>query len=86
MSDKPQIHWHEHAVAREEREQLNGHHGCVLWFTGLSASGKSTIGNLLDHKLHSLNKRSFLLDGDNVRHGLYLNATSAGLQQQHSKD
>ena len=88
MGDDPQVqvHWHEHAVARAEREQLNGHKGCVLWFTGLSASGKSTIANLVDHKLHSLGKHSFLLDGDNVRHGLYLNAAPAGLRQQHSEE
>ena len=88
MSDDPQIeiHWHKHAVTREERERLHGHKGCVLWFTGLSASGKSTIANLLDHKLHSLGKHSFLLDGDNVRHGLYLNAAPAGLRQQHSEE
>ena len=87
MSDDSQIqvHWHEHSVTREERERLNGHKGCVLWFTGLSASGKSTIANLVDHKLHSLGKHSFLLDGDNVRHGLYLNAAPAGLRQQHSE-
>jgi adenylylsulfate kinase len=88
MSDDSQVevHWHKHAVAREERERLNGHKGCVLWFTGLSASGKSTIANVVDHRLHSLGKHSFLLDGDNVRHGLYLNAAPAGLRQQHSDD
>jgi adenylylsulfate kinase len=88
MSDDPQVqvHWHKHAVTREERERLNAHKGCVLWFTGLSASGKSTIANLVDHKLHSLGKHSFLLDGDNVRHGLYLNAAPAGLRQQHSEE
>jgi adenylylsulfate kinase len=49
---------------------LNGHRGCVVWFTGLSGSGKSTIANQLDRKLHALGARSYLLDGDNVRHGL----------------
>lgn len=88
MSDdsKVQVHWHKHSVAREQRERLNGHKGCVLWFTGLSASGKSTIANLVDNKLHSLGKHSFLLDGDNIRHGLYLNAAPAGLRQQHSEE
>ncbi len=72
MSDEQQVqvHWHEHAVSREEREQLNRHKGCVVWFTGLSACGKSTVANLLDHRLHSLGLRSFVLDGDNIRHGL----------------
>ena len=60
MSDDPKVrvHWHEHAVAREQRERLNGHELCVPWFTGLSASGKSTIANLVDHNLHSLGKPS----------------------------
>ncbi len=62
--------WHEHAVSRPEREALNGHRGCVVWFTGLSGSGKSTIANLVDHLLHERRIHSFLLDGDNVRHGL----------------
>ena len=48
-----QVHWHEHAVSRAERQPRNGHAGCVVWFTGLSACGKSTVANLVDHKLHS---------------------------------
>ena len=51
--DQVQVHWHEHAVSRAERESRNGHAGCVVWFTGLSACGKSTVANLVDHKLHS---------------------------------
>lgn len=88
MSDDRQveIHWHSHVVTREKREGLHGHKGCVLWFTGLSASGKSTIANVLDYKLHGLGKHSFLLDGDNIRHGLYLNAAPAGLREQHSEE
>jgi adenylylsulfate kinase len=65
-----QVHWHEHAVSREEKEKRNGHRGCVVWLTGLSACGKSTVANLIDHKLHSLGVHSFVLDGDNIRHGL----------------
>lgn len=72
MSD-PIVVWHQHAVAREERERLMGHRGCVVWFTGLSGCGKSTVANLVDHKLHARGVHTFLLDGDNVRHGL--NAT-----------
>ncbi len=79
-----QVHWHEHAVTREEREQLNGQKGCVVWFTGLSACGKSTIANLVDHKLHSLTKRSNVLDGDNIRHGL--NAGPGMLKDRHGED
>ena len=65
--------WHGHNVTREEREQLRGHRGCVVWFTGLSGSGKSTIANLVERKLFERGVHTFLLDGDNVRHGL--NAT-----------
>ena len=60
--------WHGHNVTRQEREKLNGHGGCVVWFTGLSGSGKSTIANLLEKKLHAMGHRTYLLDGDNVRH------------------
>jgi adenylylsulfate kinase len=79
-----QVHWHDHAVSHEEREKLNRHKGCVIWFTGLSACGKSTVANLLDHKLHSLGLHSFVLDGDNIRHGL--NAAPAMLKQRHGEE
>lgn len=52
------------------REQRNSHKGCVIWFTGLSGSGKSTVANTLEHKLHHAGIQSVVLDGDNVRHGL----------------
>lgn len=78
------VHWHEHAVSRQQRERRNGHRGCVLWLTGLSAAGKSTVANLVDHKLHELGVQSFVLDGDNVRHGL--NAAPAMLQQGHGEE
>lgn len=67
------VHWHEHSVSKADRWQLSGHKGAILWFTGLSASGKSTVANTVDHKLHSLGKRSFVLDGDNIRMGLNKN-------------
>jgi adenylylsulfate kinase len=79
-----QVQWHDHAVTREEREKLNGHRGCVIWLTGLSACGKSTVANLLDHKLHGLGLHSFVLDGDNIRHGL--NAGPGMLKQQHGEE
>jgi adenylylsulfate kinase len=82
--DQVHVHWHEHAVSREEREKLNGHSGCVVWFTGLSACGKSTIANLLDHKLHSMGAHSFVLDGDNIRHGL--NAGPGMLKERHGEE
>ena len=64
------IHLHAHLVSRAERERLNGHKPAVLWFTGLSGSGKSTIANLVERRLYERGVRTFLLDGDNVRHGL----------------
>lgn len=75
------ITWHERSVIRSEREKLNGHRGCVLWFTGLSASGKSTVANLVDRKLYEATARSYLLDGDNVRYTL--NAGPDILEEQH---
>ena len=67
------VTWHNHAVSKDERRRLFGHGGAVLWFTGLSGSGKSTIANAVDHKLHHLGKHSFVLDGDNIRLGLNRN-------------
>ncbi|MBQ5367657.1 MAG: adenylyl-sulfate kinase [Thermoguttaceae bacterium] len=83
-SPEVEVFWHQHAVTRAEKEKLNGNKGCVLWFTGLSASGKSTIANLVDHKLHEMGKRSFVLDGDNVRHNL--NASPKILAESHSEE
>jgi len=70
MSTPIHVVWHKQSVSRGEREELNGHGGCVVWFTGLSGCGKSTVANLVDHKLHALGTHNFVLDGDNVRHGL----------------
>jgi adenylylsulfate kinase len=78
------ITWHQHTVTRADREKLNGHRGRVIWFTGLSASGKSTVGNLVEQKLYERGVRSFLLDGDNVRHGL--NASPETLEERHGKE
>jgi len=64
------IHWQAVEVDKAARSALNGHRPCVLWLTGLSGSGKSTIGNLVERKLHARGVRTYLLDGDNVRHGL----------------
>jgi bifunctional enzyme CysN/CysC len=64
------IHWQHLDVTREAHAELKGQQPLVLWFTGLSGAGKSTIANLVEKKLHSMGKHSFLLDGDNVRHGL----------------
>ncbi len=62
--------WERTAISREMREQRHGHQAAVLWFTGLSGSGKSTIARLLERRLYSLGCETFYLDGDNVRHGL----------------
>ncbi|MEX9252552.1 adenylyl-sulfate kinase [Pseudenterobacter timonensis] len=62
--------WHPHPVTVAAREQLHGHRGVVLWFTGLSGSGKSTVAGALEEALHQAGVSTYLLDGDNVRHGL----------------
>ncbi|VEA01088.1 adenosine 5-phosphosulfate kinase [Salmonella enterica subsp. salamae] len=62
--------WHAHPVTVAAREQLHGHRGVVLWFTGLSGSGKSTVAGALEEALHHRGVSTYLLDGDNVRHGL----------------
>ncbi|EJI6850523.1 adenylyl-sulfate kinase [Salmonella enterica] len=65
--------WHPHPVTVTAREQLHGHRGVVLWFTGLSGSGKSTVAGALEEALHHRSVSTYLLDGDNVRHGLCRN-------------
>jgi bifunctional enzyme CysN/CysC len=64
------IHWQDMAVSPPQRAELKGHRSAVLWFTGLSGAGKSTIANLLEQKLLGIGSHTMLLDGDNVRHGL----------------
>ncbi|MBB1520125.1 sulfate adenylyltransferase subunit CysN [Aquipseudomonas guryensis] len=64
------IHWQALEVDKAARGRLNGHKPCVLWLTGLSGAGKSTIANLLERRLHAMGVHTYLLDGDNVRHGL----------------
>jgi bifunctional enzyme CysN/CysC len=64
------VHWQALDVSRETRAAMKNQKPAVLWFTGLSGAGKSTIANLVDKKLHRMNRHTFLLDGDNVRHGL----------------
>ncbi|MFA6900007.1 MAG: adenylyl-sulfate kinase [Desulfurivibrionaceae bacterium] len=62
--------WHQATVTRHRRELLNGHRACAVWLTGLSGSGKSTIAHAVEERLHGLGCRTFVFDGDNVRHGL----------------
>lgn len=66
----PNVVWHNATVTRARREQLNGHSGAVVWFTGLSGAGKSTLAHCVEERLHQRGCRTFVFDGDNVRHGL----------------
>ncbi|MDE0683055.1 MAG: adenylyl-sulfate kinase [Candidatus Poribacteria bacterium] len=67
------ITWHEATVTVEDREKLLNQKGCVIWFTGLSGSGKSTLANAVEQVLHHQRHHTYVLDGDNVRHGLNKN-------------
>ncbi len=67
------ITWHDTHVTQEDREKMLNQKGAVLWFTGLSGSGKSTLANAVAHKLHEANHLTYVLDGDNIRHGLNKN-------------
>lgn len=69
MNDRNVV-WHHATVTRQRREELHGHRGAVLWFTGLSAAGKSTLAHAVEEALYDMGCRTFVLDGDNVRHGL----------------
>jgi len=75
MSNEPvptsaNVVWHHATVTRARREQLNGHRGAIIWFTGLSGAGKSTLAHAVEESLHQQGCRTIVLDGDNVRHGL----------------
>ena len=69
----PNVIYHQASVTRERRNQSNNHQSVVLWFTGLSGSGKSTLAHVLEEKLFKNGCNTFVLDGDNVRHGLNAN-------------
>ncbi len=70
MTKSSNVVWHNATVTRLRREGLNGHKGAVIWFTGLSGAGKSTLAHSVEERLHQLGCRTYVLDGDNVRHGL----------------
>ncbi len=70
MTKSSNVVWHQAQVSREMREKQNAHRGAVLWFTGLSGAGKSTLAHAVEEKLHRMGCRTFVIDGDNVRHGL----------------
>lgn len=67
------ILWHNAKITKEDRQELNNHKSCVLWFTGLSGAGKSTLATEVERELYKLGIRTYVLDGDNVRHGLNKN-------------
>ena len=70
MKTNPNIVFHQATVTRNRRELQNNHRGVIIWFTGLSGAGKSTLAHAVEEKLHQMGCRTFVLDGDNVRHGL----------------
>ncbi|WP_077211653.1 adenylyl-sulfate kinase [Bacillus dakarensis] len=70
MTKATNITWHDATITKQDRRSQNGHGSCVLWFTGLSGSGKSTIANAVSNELFQQGINEYVLDGDNVRHGL----------------
>ena len=64
------IRWHDHVIQREARAEQKKQRPCMIWYTGLSGAGKSTLANAVDERLYQEGKHTYLLDGDNVRHGL----------------
>lgn len=73
MVNSKNIVWHHASVTRRHREMLNGHTSMVVWFTGLSGSGKSTLAHAVEEELYKRGCQTYVLDGDNVRHGLCSN-------------
>lgn len=70
MNKSTNVVWHQATVTRARREQQNAHRSAILWFTGLSGAGKSTLAHAVEERLHQDGARTFVFDGDNVRHGL----------------
>ena len=70
INKKLEVVWHDATINNQDRNKLLNQTPFILWFTGLSASGKSTLANIVEHKLFQMNYKTYLLDGDNVRHGL----------------
>jgi adenylylsulfate kinase len=77
------IIWHQATVTRQRREKHNAHKSCVVWFTGLSGSGKSTLAHVVEEQLHQNKCSTFVLDGDNVRHGL---SSNLGFSEEDRKE
>ncbi|MBW1925630.1 MAG: adenylyl-sulfate kinase [Deltaproteobacteria bacterium] len=80
VAKKNNITWFEGYISRENRENLHGHKGAAIWFTGLSASGKSTIAHHLERMLFDMDCSTYVFDGDNVRHGL---CSDLGFSEEH---
>ncbi|MFZ7943329.1 adenylyl-sulfate kinase [Neobacillus sp. 19] len=76
------VFWHQSAIKKEDREKQHGHKSIMIWFTGLSGSGKSTIANALQHKLFQKGISVYLLDGDNLRHGINKNLSFTAEDRQ----
>lgn len=70
MGKSTNITWHDTSITKEKRREQNNHYSVVIWFTGLSGSGKSTIANAIAARLYDLGVKNYVLDGDNIRHGL----------------
>ncbi|MDQ6969333.1 MAG: adenylyl-sulfate kinase [Mariprofundus sp.] len=83
MTKSTNVVWHEATVTRHRRELANGHRSVILWFTGLSGAGKSTLAHAVEERLYQTGVRTFVFDGDNVRHGLCsdLNFSNADRQE-----
>lgn len=77
------IHWQSHSIQKKDRQLLHQHKSYIVWFTGFSGSGKSTVANELEKALHSRGLSTFLLDGDNLRHGLN---SDLGFQESDRKE
>jgi len=77
------IQWHPSKVTKQDRHRMNAHRSCVLWLTGLSGSGKSTLAYETERRLHGMKIRSYVLDGDNLRHGLN---GDLGFSAEHRKE
>ena len=75
--------WHSATVTRARREKLNNHKSVAVWFTGLSGSGKSTLAHIVEEALHQLGCRTYVFDGDNVRHGL---CADLGFSEEHRRE
>lgn len=82
VGESTNIKWHEGAVSTSAKETLLGQRGCVLWFTGLSGSGKSTVACTLEHALAAEGRLTALMDGDNIRHGLNSNLGFSAADRQ----